>query len=165
MTAHKLMTIEEAKPAKKQHRAPCLDCPWSREAIPGWLGGRKAMDWVFAARSDARIDCHTRLGQQCAGSSIYRANTAKLCRQPDVLKLSPDHRSVFSNDAQFVNHHTRDLTIERVMEAGLRTITRKVIRAQIEAALPEIIKDVQSAISSPQIKAHLFRNPQKGRKS
>ena len=68
----KLVTIDEAVEAPKQHTKPCSDCPWSRESLKGWLGGVDPMTWLREAGTDHPIPCHTVSNQQCAGAAIYR---------------------------------------------------------------------------------------------
>jgi hypothetical protein len=31
---------------------PCNDCPWRRNATPGWLGPHTAEEWIKQAHSD-----------------------------------------------------------------------------------------------------------------
>ncbi len=97
----------EAKPAKRQHKKPCHDCPWRRTAMPGWLGGDTPAAWVAEAHSDNVIECHTRLGVQCAGAAIYRANVCKTSRDTSVLRLPSAHAVVFSSPTEFMLHHAR----------------------------------------------------------
>lgn len=101
----KLITSDEALPAPGQHDRPCSDCPWSRDALPGWLGHLSAEQWLAEASSDRQIDCHVWDGAQCAGAAIYRANMAKLPRDPDVLRLPRDPEAVFNHPDEFTQHH------------------------------------------------------------
>lgn len=102
-----LISADQARPATRQHRKPCRDCPWQRTALNGWLGGLTADDWLQAAHGEARIDCHTRTGAQCAGAAIYRANMAKRPRDLDTLQLPADRGRVFSHPEQFRQHHAK----------------------------------------------------------
>lgn len=104
MTRRQLISIEEAVPAKAQHRRPCSDCPWARTALKGWLGGATTEEWIASAHGDGRIDCHTLTGAECAGAAIYRANVAKSCRG-NVLRLEADRAIVFALPAEFIAHH------------------------------------------------------------
>lgn len=92
----RLVSSDEATPSRTQHTRPCGDCPWRRDALEGWLGNLTADAWLAAAHGDARIDCHTLIGPQCAGSAIYRANVCKLPRDPATLRLPADRRNVFA---------------------------------------------------------------------
>lgn len=58
------------------------------------------------AHSDQRIECHTLIGAQCAGSAIYRANICKMPRDPAVLRLPPDTKRVFAFE-EFAEHHKK----------------------------------------------------------
>lgn len=104
------MTIEgEEDVSATQHRRPCHDCPWRRSSIPGWTGAVTVENWIEAAMSDAKVACHTKVGldgkpHQCAGIAIYRANVCKLPRDPEVMRLPPDHEAVFGFN-EFQSHH------------------------------------------------------------
>ena len=102
------VSIEEATPAGKQHQKPCDDCPWRRDSLPGWLGGSSVEDWLVIAHSDEKIDCHTRLGAQCAGAAIYRRNICKSPRDKTALTLPADRDAVFASPSEFQNHHENE---------------------------------------------------------
>jgi ribosomal protein S27E len=101
------MASDEALPANGQHKKPCDDCPFARTAINGWLGELTVREWVLIAHSDARIECHTLEGAQCAGAAIYRGNVGKLPRDKSVLVLPKDTQRVFSGPGDFEHHHNR----------------------------------------------------------
>jgi hypothetical protein len=100
-----LVCSSEARPARGQHVRPCGDCPFSREAIPGWLGALTAPEWIAVAHGEAHIECHTRTGAACAGAAIYRANVCKRVRDPKALILPPDAAAVFATPLEFLAHH------------------------------------------------------------
>lgn len=101
----RMVTGAEARPLKKQHKTPCADCPFARKSMKGWLGRRTVDYWVWAAHSEAQIDCHTVSNQQCAGAAIYRANVCKLPLPPQLI-LEPNKNTVFASMSEFRNHHT-----------------------------------------------------------
>ena len=101
----KLVTYDEARPAKKQHKKPCSDCPWARTAMPGWLGGLTSEQWLRVAHGDGQIVCHTRQKMQCAGAAIFRANVCKSPRDPEALELPADRERVFARNQEFTDHH------------------------------------------------------------
>ena len=101
----KLISSREAIPATKQHCKPCSDCPWARDALPGWLGSMSPEEWVAAAHGEAIAECHAHTGVQCAGMAIYRANVAKLPRSREALKLPADRELVFASAKEFKEHH------------------------------------------------------------
>lgn len=108
----KFIFSKDAKPHPKQHRAPCSDCPFSRESVPGWLGSMSVEQWHRAAHSDCRIDCHTRKRNdaehwQCAGAAIYRANVIKRVDPPN-LELPKNLKLVFGF-SEFDEHHKAGL--------------------------------------------------------
>jgi len=100
-----LVSSNEATPAKRQHTSPCGDCPWRRAALPGWLGGMTAPEWVKTAHGDDGVACHTKSGAQCAGIAIYRRNVCKVPRDPEALRLKEDTRRVFATPNEFTTHH------------------------------------------------------------
>ena len=106
MRKGQLKSSADAVPAKRQHKGPCSDCPWSRQALPGWLGGQSADEWIGHAHGESRVECHTLAGAQCAGMAIYRANACKSPRDPEALRLPADRTLVFVTPAEFQAHHT-----------------------------------------------------------
>jgi hypothetical protein len=66
MTRRQLITFEMAKPAKKQHKKPCSDCPFARTAMRGWLGPYTAEEWIHLIHGEGKVECHTKIGPQCA---------------------------------------------------------------------------------------------------
>ena len=105
MMPNQLVTHDEAQEALGQHTRPCADCPWARKALPGWLGGLTADEWLAEAHGESVIECHTLLGAQCAGAAIYRRNVCKYPRPPN-LALDVDRERCFANRDEFKAHHT-----------------------------------------------------------
>lgn len=110
MTDRKLVTGDEAIVTPSQHAAPCSDCPWARGNLAGWLGSMSAAEWLAAAHGETIIDCHAlkrnaETFHQCAGAATYRANMAKLCRDPSILRLPADRAQVFATPDEFKKHH------------------------------------------------------------
>lgn len=101
----KFMSIDQARPAKKQHKTPCADCPFARTAMRGWLGSVSLDDWVVAIHAESIINCHTVSNQQCAGAAIFRANVCKMPRDPQILQLRKNTSLVFSSTMEFWIHH------------------------------------------------------------
>lgn len=104
MTRRQLISSDEAVKAKCQHKAPCSDCPWSRQSLNGWLGGASIDAWLHRAHGDDVVDCHTLRGAQCAGIAIYRRNVCKRSH-PINLVLPKDEVAVFSTPMEFRAHH------------------------------------------------------------
>ena len=101
----RLVSSNEATPAKAQHVRPCDDCPWRRDSIAGWLGPGSPGAWLQAAHGDGRINCHALTGVQCAGAAIYRTNVCKRPRNPELLLLAANKRDVFATPDEFRSHH------------------------------------------------------------
>ena len=100
-----LVTFDQARPAKIQHKKPCSDCPFARTAIRGWLGPYSAEEWVLLIHGEGKVECHTRIGPQCAGAAIYRGNVCKVPRDDALLTLLPNRKLVFSGPQEFLEHH------------------------------------------------------------
>lgn len=108
---------------------PCNDCPWRRNAVPGWLGPYEAEDWRVLAHSDEPIACHMTIPsyddyaedfteeewadvvwehpalRQCRGAAIYRANVGKSPRNRDVTVGPRDTANVFATPSEFLEYH------------------------------------------------------------
>jgi hypothetical protein len=105
-----LVTIDEAKPVKRQPKTVCGDCPFARASLRGWLGGMTPEEWMAEVHhpGDCVIDCHTRLGAQCVGAAVYRANIVKRPRPGSgLLEMPKDTETVFATPAEFLKHHKR----------------------------------------------------------
>jgi len=100
-----LVTYDQAVRARRQHTKPCSDCPFARTALPGWLAGELPENWVRMAHGETRFECHTRIGAQCAGSAIYRANVVKRVHDSETLSLPADKERVFATPMEFLEHH------------------------------------------------------------
>lgn len=77
-----MKSTDEARVTPRQHKKPCDDCPFRRNAIPGWLGGYTPRQFTLMAHGDSRMFCHTlkrdkENWHECAGAAIYRANVCK----------------------------------------------------------------------------------------
>ncbi len=112
-----LVSSNEATSAKGQHTAPCGDCPWRRDALPGWLGTLTAAEWVKVAHGDDAIACHTKAGAQCAGAAIYRRNVVKSPRDPEALRLPANRETVFGTPIEFTTHHQDPAARDRKWQA------------------------------------------------
>lgn len=103
----KFIASDEAKPATRQHKRPCSDCPWRRDALPGWLGSMSPQEWLAVAHGEGTAECHVHLGVQCAGFAIYRTNVCKSPRNPEALRLPEDPEVCFASPHEFLEHHTQ----------------------------------------------------------
>lgn len=112
-----LKTLDQATVTPTQHKKPCVDCPFGRIAVPGWLAGSTPEEWVMMAHGESRIECHTMISEgfepgtshQCAGAAIYRTNVCKDPRDRTLLTLPKNTKLVFSGPKEFTEHHTSDL--------------------------------------------------------
>lgn len=99
-------------PAPTERR--CHECPFARDAAPGWLGPFTAEEWADLLVSDEPIACHITIHtddswepptRQCRGAGQLRRNQAKRPRDPEVYVADSVTNEVFGNVYQFVNHH------------------------------------------------------------
>jgi hypothetical protein len=107
MTQRRLVSSGQAVHSKQQHKVPCSDCPWARKSLPGWLGSLSADEWLAHVTGESFMKCHVFCNQQCAGAAIFRRNITKLPVDAKQLKLEKDRDLVFSNPAEFKQHHDR----------------------------------------------------------
>jgi hypothetical protein len=108
----------------KAKRAACKECPFRREAPPGWLGSNTPENFVANALTDASLACHTSMDQnlkgrawkkaeaeapRCFGALTLMRNEVKIPRDPAaakvVAKIPRDPVKFFSNRAEFIAHH------------------------------------------------------------
>lgn len=119
--AGQLMTT--AKPFRRQHQAPCSDCPWARKSLAAWTGPNSTRTWLAVVRDYWHpIACHTRriaagivhrLGGEmqghweCAGAAIFRANTRVhyYGEHRPLLQLPANPITVFRSPQEFQDHH------------------------------------------------------------
>ena len=112
----KMHIVENLPPATDQI---CNDCPWRRNATPGWLGPQTAEEWLDIAHSEAPVACHQTIRgggdwedgrtRQCLGLAVFRANIGKRSRFPKVATAEPDKERVFSWDDEFLAYHYGDV--------------------------------------------------------
>lgn len=107
------MMSKQYPPATKE---PCNDCPWRRNAIPGWLGPMSAEEWCEAAHGEVAIACHQTIPDgggwapntlQCRGAASFRANICKSPRNPTIETGPADRERVFAWDDEFKEYHQR----------------------------------------------------------
>lgn len=153
--ARQLVTADEATPALRQHTKPCSDCPWSRNALNGWLGSLSPEQWINEARSETLIDCHVHAGAQCAGAAIFRANICKSPRYPNILRLPSDRRAVFAGHQEFLDHHgkKRMSDHEALKDAARNAVQAlhgdtSVSQAQTRESLEEIRDEINDMLES-----------------
>lgn len=102
--------VPEYPPAVNQ---PCNDCPWRRNATPGWLGPYDWRNWLRAIHGEDAIACHQTIGEsgswegvlQCAGAAAFRANVCKRPRNPTIA-TGPPRDDVFATNEEFAEYHS-----------------------------------------------------------
>lgn len=115
---------------------PCSDCPWRRNATPGWLGPYDAIKWLGIAHSDSPVACHQTIThtdeegigewddpalRQCRGVAIFREHICKAPRDPAIETGPEDREHVFANNAEFIEYHTGEkLDPMQIIQAMIR---------------------------------------------
>lgn len=96
---------------------PCNDCPWRRNATPGWLGPYTAHEWADAAHREGAVACHQTIPEgggwgpktvQCKGMAIFRANVFKQPRNRTIETGPRDVDRVFTDEREFIIYHTKE---------------------------------------------------------
>lgn len=108
-------------------KEPCVECPFRRTSLPGWLGNHKtSKEIVDMIRFDGFFPCHTQVNElirrdvtfdeavvraaHCVGALVFMNNTCKLSRDPaTAFKQGQVGRrdDCFSSDAEMREHHGR----------------------------------------------------------
>lgn len=121
---------------------PCNDCPWRRNAAPGWLGPYSAEEWIRLAHTETPIACHQTIKpgfkadmhggwddpglRQCMGVAIYRHHAMKRMMNPtDAYFEAKENRERVFDDIlgrDFIGYHNREDREgpETAYEQGLR---------------------------------------------
>lgn len=110
-----------------ERKVMCAECPFRRNAAPGWLGPWTPKQINQIAESDEDFICHKSVealaaeglsdieidtfGQHCVGMLRYRNTLAKLSRDPQVARWQRELREVPDQPVlaarTFMSHHER----------------------------------------------------------
>lgn len=85
-------------------KAPCQDCPFLKDSLPGWLGGDRAAE-ILAADS---FVCHKKTDMQCAGHMLINGDEnafVMLARRLRIALNLSGTEKVFANKAACIEHH------------------------------------------------------------
>lgn len=110
---------------KTELRKPCVECPFRKKHLPGWLGPWEANDLILHVHRDGAFPCHRTIKkdipesemQSCAGATIHMNRSIKRSKNADhaahqaILKDAPPEivESVFEWQKDFIKHHTQDM--------------------------------------------------------
>lgn len=105
-------------------KEPCNECPWLVTSARGHLGPYDPRKWIRIALTDSPIACHKTIVvtnpmegegswdhpkiRQCRGAAIFRANVAKVPKDPEVATGPEDREEVFDDVVDFCHHHGDD---------------------------------------------------------
>lgn len=102
-------------------KSPCIECPFRKNSLPGWLGTFDGVEDIFrCAVSEAPFSCHPRSNDrtdlsnidqpQCVGRLLFATQMAKSFRNPSLEKMRLELKAV--NDGteilgyqEFKQHH------------------------------------------------------------
>lgn len=90
-------------------KTPCKDCPYRKDSLKGWLGEKRATEFIQAGS----FLCHKNTKLQCAGHMILRNDNNSFVKMAKIFGEKLDisgHEFVFSNEADFIKHHQQDHT-------------------------------------------------------
>ncbi len=104
-------------------KRPCKACPYRRKSLAGWLGSDTPEGFAATTMADVPMPCHSTIdyedpdwketqlpkARHCRGALVLFANTCKISRDPERPRVEPDHEEVFSNAAEFIEHHKTPL--------------------------------------------------------
>lgn len=107
---------------KPAPHSPCRECPFRRDATPGYLGGYTPEMYMDIVRSPASIACHLSNGFQtreietqhhCYGAAAFRANIGHVCQMDGIpthahestMRVGSDNVTFLGTDAEFIAHH------------------------------------------------------------
>jgi hypothetical protein len=108
-----LKTYDQAVVTPTQHKKPCVDCPFGRIAVKGWIP-ETPEGWLQKAHGEGRFECHTTKRHddepwQCAGAATFRANVCKAPRDRSLLVLPQNKKLVFASNQEFFDHHRKEI--------------------------------------------------------
>lgn len=110
------------RPMGDGHKKPCNECPFRKNHLQGWLGGRWTARALHAfVMSEQKFACHKTIEEEgkeagtkvCIGSILYMNKNAKLCANPKMKKLQDKFRkedtSNILNVSEFLEHHKNSI--------------------------------------------------------
>lgn len=104
-------------------KKPCIECPFRKQSLPGYLGGYTIEETMAVSLSEQSFHCHmTREGndnhylgepKECAGRLLFASNVAKSFRDKDLEAMrvatkvyNPNHNEeILGFDMK--SHHTK----------------------------------------------------------
>lgn len=85
-------------------KAPCRDCPFRTDALPGWLGAERMRE-ILAART---FVCHKKTQLQCAGHMLIKGEENDFVQLAARLGLDTGLKGralVFETEQACINRH------------------------------------------------------------
>lgn len=116
------------------HTTPCIECPFRKTSIAGWLGNLPIAHYVGEnPHQDVVLPCHMTAGRPrhkiglCAGLLSMLKNQCKTPRDPELANASRrvgPNVGVFAHRQEFIAHHGSDTeqdlidTIGTIIDGG-----------------------------------------------
>lgn len=114
-------------------KTPCIDCPFRKNAAPGWLGASTADEFLANTLGDAEMPCHMAIDYSdpmwdvtqlpdadlCVGGLQFQNNFMKLPRprkMADACRAVGTNDKIMSTPAEFLERHDNDMN-RRYVEA------------------------------------------------
>ena len=104
---------------KNTFKKPCKDCPFLKNSLPNYLGGRwSASELHQFVMSEQSFACHNTIEEEgqkkesvehCVGSIMYMNKSAKMCGDKELFKLQKKFKSENHDNVmdlvEFHEHH------------------------------------------------------------
>lgn len=100
-------------------KTPCIECPFRKDALRGFLGGFSVQETIECAKSESEFHCHlTREDglqpKTCAGRMLFVSNLGKSFRNQELEKIrkflkesTPEEiKNTILSYREFIQHHT-----------------------------------------------------------
>ena len=130
-------TKKPATPLAKHMVEPCKQCPFSRDSVPGRLGGSTPEVFIGQIAGPFVLPCHmhcdfddphwrddTFTTPQCAGAAIFRTHVGVADQMPEAIhRLPANHEKVLSSYAEFLAHHKQIRLTQAIIQLAIEPVS------------------------------------------
>lgn len=123
---------------------PCVECPFRRKSLQGYLGAATPSEFIVTAHSGrVPMPCHMEVDyerkdwkkqqekvHQCSGHAIYLSNSCKMPESKDVKTLPKDTKTVFNWPHEMLSYHTNG-KVTNIVEAQMALFSEQQAAASI----------------------------------
>lgn len=88
-------------------KAPCINCPFRKTALKGWLGSKRAEEIA----GNGSFVCHKKKHLQCAGHMLLLQQSNQFVSLASMLKIPLElkgREQVFDTTQAFIKHHDNE---------------------------------------------------------